>query len=137
MQLIEFYGDLFSDPRFVVGYEGVLTAMLEALVMADVAYLQVHPMTPPLYASGVRYQREPIEQEKWLSIGRVRAQGWGDCEDLAAWRAAELRRAGVQAKAVFISRVMPSGMRIYHILVLHPSGVVEDPSRVLGMERIT
>lgn len=111
-----------------------LRAALEALCGLDLAYLMRHPRTPPLMAAGVRYQREARRasgfgrREDWLTIPDVLRQGHGDCEDLACWRAAELRRRGVAAAP------MPIRTRIgWHIVVARGDGTYEDPSRELGM----
>jgi len=108
-------------------------ALLRALFEFDLEYLEMHPATPALYRAGVRYEREPEGQERWLSIPHVLAQRWGDCEDLACWRAAELVLAGERtARPVFKSRWSPRG-HLYHILVERADGSIEDPSRKLGM----
>lgn len=57
-----------------------------------------------------------------------------NCEDLACWRAAELRvRFGVQATPTFTYKVRANGSYLYHITVRLPDGRIEDPSRRLGM----
>ena len=57
-----------------------------------------------------------------------------NCEDLACWRAAELRvRENVKAKPTFIWKIRPNGGYLYHIQVKYPDGRIEDPSRRLGM----
>lgn len=57
-----------------------------------------------------------------------------NCEDLACWRAAELReRYKVDAEPTFIWKLRPNGGYLYHILVRYPDGRIEDPSRTLGM----
>lgn len=89
---------------------------------------------PPLYASGVRYRRE--RGERWMDAARVAAVGHGDCEDLASWRAAELRLAGdAHASPVFTVRHLPGGRRLFHVIVRRGDGTTEDPSRLLGMGR--
>lgn len=55
--------------------------------------------------------------------------GYGDCEDLAAARVAELRvKAGIKA----VPWLKKKG-KIWHVLVRYPDGTLEDPSRKLGM----
>jgi len=115
----------------------VLDILLPALVALDEDYLRMHPKTPPIYASGVRYEPEPPGQEQWLTIPWIlmrKAQGRGaDCEDLACWRTAELRvRAGENAKAVWSCRKTAKGT-VYHIRVKRSNGKIEDPSAALGM----
>lgn len=88
---------------------------------------------PPLYSSGVRYERETrladgTPREQWLTAPVVLLRQAGDCEDLASWRAAELRLQGIPAMAV------PKRSSVgWHIVVQYPDGTIEDPSRKLGM----
>jgi len=87
---------------------------------------------PPLYASGVRYQRE--RGEHWRSPARVVCgpDAYGaDCEDLTAWRVAELRASGADPDAR--PALYPTSKRSYHAVVVRGDGTVEDPSAVLGM----
>lgn len=83
----------------------------------------------PLYQSGVVYKREP--RDVWRHVGDVQGSGWGDCEDLAAWRAAELRVSGEDPGARVV--VYQSGPRKFHAIVGRSDGTTEDPSRRLGM----
>lgn len=109
-----------------------LEAAIEGTTLADEVYLREHPSTPPLYASGVRYQPEPRRRERWLRIPEVMSRGHGDCEDLAAWRAAELRHKGEEARVVMRSGGAPGK---WHAVVERADGGIEDPSRELGMGR--
>ena len=112
----------------------VLQIMLRNLMEIDEVHLLYHPETPGLYESGVRYMEEPPGQEDWYDIPTVLKLGYADCEDLACWRAAELRvRAGVAAMPVFKAFRRPNGSMLYHIVVALPDGSEEDPSRLLGM----
>jgi hypothetical protein len=109
---------------------GELQAALDALTAFNRGWLALHPSTSPLYQSGVRYRRE-WPREEWLAIPLVKARGFGDCEDLAAWRAAELQeRSGIPARAIPLK--VRSG---WHIVVQTGPGTIEDPSRRLGMGR--
>ena len=125
-----------------------LRTLLNALTAIDLDYLRVHPECPPLYKSGVVYDEEPIGQEDWCDVPTVIQQGWGDCEDLACWRSAELLVRNERARAkdpslpvirstpIFRWRRLNESTTLYHILCLHEIGgrqVVEDPSRILGM----
>lgn len=107
---------------------------LDALFRIDLLYLKRHPKTPHPYRAGVRYQREPKGQERWASIPKVIERGQGDCEDLACWLTAWYVSSGVDplARVTFTHRDTPHGS-LYHILCLRGSGVVEDPSKRLGM----
>lgn len=110
----------------------IFDAALEGLVRVNDRILHAaeqagHPI-PQLYESGVRYRREPVDV--WRHVGIILREGWGDCEDLAGWRAAELRRDGeTEAAAV----TYKSGPGRYHVVVRRADGTIEDPSRKLGM----
>lgn len=98
-------------------------------------YLRAVPDAPRLYQSGVRYQREPAADrgsiEEFATIPVVAGRGWGDCDDLAPWRAAELcEREGVDARPQLVE-VAP---RRWHVVVVDATGrVIDDPSARLGM----
>lgn len=91
----------------------------------------------PLYESGVRYQMEPPGEEEWLDIPSLYKQGWGDCEDLACARVAELRYQGIAAvpciKSRQVAKSSGDALTLVHVMVLWPDGTVEDPSKILGM----
>lgn len=109
---------------------GTLTALLEGLVAVNYVILSCMRNPPKLYSSGVRYEREQPGRERWLTVDQVIQAGRGDCEDLSAWRAAELRFFyGVPARA----GVYRSGNRRFHAVVFYPDGSIEDPSKRLGM----
>lgn len=107
-----------------------LTPLLQAMVDLNRRYLREH--WTPLYSSGVYYQRERRGSEQWATIPIVRRRGYGDCEDLACWRAAELQEQGSGARAIALERPRRNG-RLYHVVVRLPNGRIEDPSRRLGM----
>lgn len=102
---------------------------------------------PGIYDSGVRWRREPWagKFEEFADCATVLERGWGDCDDLAAWRVAELQEAGVPADFKIKWRIDPKTGRVklFHALVrvrpvLDPktrtvTGPTEDPSRKLGM----
>lgn len=112
-----------------------LLALYAAMQTANEAYLRAHPSTPPLLRSGVVYARESAVAEPGevlRDIPSVRRDGWGDCDDLACWRAAELVvRAGRRAQVVLI----PGGRAArYHAVVYCPdTRRIHDPSAKLGM----
>lgn len=110
-----------------------------ALAMTVIANL--HQMgsrqLPPLYQSGIRYQREkclsvavPESCERFLTAAQVLQEGVGDCDDLSCYRAGELIHTGEDPKArAFVVR---TGLG-YHAIVMRGDGTIEDPSEVLGM----
>lgn len=110
------------------GRDDIVSA-LNALTLLDLAELQQAPL-PGLYQSGVRYQREGMGREQWRTALQVLRAGAGDCEDLCAWRAAELTLAGTPARAMPVQ----VGPGQWHVVVAYLDGFVEDPSIELGME---
>lgn len=112
---------------------GILGALVEALVMADRAYLRDNPQTPSLYDLGIRYV---FNRDRWQDIPTMLRMGEGDCKDFTAMRVAELRTMGVKASVDVTSRLIlgPDGRTtMYHVRVRLPNGMIEDPSRMLGM----
>ena len=131
---------LVSFETIPSGYKlGVLEHLLEALTAANVAYLLIHPHTPNLYESGVRYEQEPDGRDDWQDIPDTIARRNGDCEDLASWRMAELRVRWRDTKSTWHITVddIPNHagelVTTYHIQIRRPDGRIEDPSRQLGM----
>jgi hypothetical protein len=86
---------------------------------------------PPLYKSGAVYAREAMggHSEKWQTCTQVAKSKVADCEDLAAYRVAELCERGEDAKV----RLSLKG-RTWHVTVKRADGRIEDPSRILGMK---
>ena len=116
--------------------EKVLLFLLEALVTADLIWLQAHPDTPSIYvgvAEGkpeLRYRRE-VDNEVWSDTPTIFKCGYADCEDLGSARVAELRKVAQDSRALhgqghdcddcnlwaapWISwRRMPNGGYLYH-----------------------
>ena len=132
---ITFVLDLFKGKEDEAASHAALKVLLNALKDVDVLYLLAHPETPSIYRAGVRYEVEPEGQEDWADIPTCIRLGIFDCEDGAAWRCAELQvKAKTGALPTFKSKQLPNGCRLYHIQVRYPNGLIEDPSRALGME---
>ena len=111
------------------------------VALACTVVLNLHQMRrrrlPPLYSSGVRYQRErclvtgvPETCERFLTAEQLLKERVGDCDDLSAYRASELIHSGLDPFAR--ARVYRSGTG-YHAIVVRGNGAIEDPSAVLGM----
>jgi hypothetical protein len=83
-----------------------------------------------LYDAGVRYKRERAGRERWKTWEELLRDHEGDCEDLAAARAAELRASGEPGARAFAREVRPGR---FHAVVRRADGRTEDPSRQLGM----
>lgn len=155
MREILFELGLFTsdDPLVRQSSERVLAALLNALLVADVEYLRLHPNTPRIYTPGLMtYEQEllpneiaakfpqcrtpckaPVHPEHWKGIEACLRDRVADCEDLACWKSSELIvRDGVRARPDFSFRKI-GPLNVYHIFVRLPDGRVEDPSRRLGM----
>lgn len=86
---------------------------------------------PTIYRAGVRYRVEPPGEERWQLPSETRAVGYGDCEDLASYRTADLIFSGEDPGASVWTYQSAPGVR--HCIVLRSNGTKEDPSRQLGM----
>lgn len=105
-----------------------LVAMLEGLTRLALVDLARHDM-PLLYESRVKYRPEPSGvRENWQRPIQTLRKGYGDCEDLAAWRAAELRREGDRGAMVDVKR---TGHKRWHAVVRRGDGTIEDPTAML------
>jgi hypothetical protein len=86
---------------------------------------------PGLYESGIVYRREEPGTEWWETaadaLGVVENRA-GDCEDLAAYRAAELRVFEDDPEAAV--RIVRTRRGTFHAIVQHGDGTFEDPSRI-------
>lgn len=132
-----------NDPEAAKMSINMLVGGVFGLMLQNIAWLRAHPNTPDLYQSGVTYKPErrrvtmgkTLEYgEEWQTIPWVIYRGYGDCEDLGSWRAAELRaKYGVKANPFIKARRMPSGFWRAHVVVRWPNGQIEDPSAKLGM----
>ena len=127
-----------DDPRVQcrIAERAQLGFALDATTAWNVLALRAEPL-PSIYDAGVVYAREPQCRtadgsermcEEFVTAHEVRRRGFGDCDDLGAWRAAELRIAGEQAQAI----PKPSAVG-WHIVVRRGDGSLEDPSARLGM----
>lgn len=113
-----------TTPEAVIGALEGLTAANRRIILRRAK--EGRPLRR-LYKSGVRYR--PEKKEVWKTVDLLQRERHGDCEDLAAARAAELQLAGIPARAVMYQ----TGPRRWHAIVKHPDGRLEDPSKRLGM----
>lgn len=103
-------------------------AALEGLVAMNEQLMSMRKY-PALYLSGVRYKTE--KNEAFRNVDEVLSHGWGDCDDLAGWRTAELHVTGEDPEAW--ADVYRTGPRRLHAIVVRGNGKIEDPSLKLGM----
>jgi len=108
-------------------HAAAVEALLEGFVRACQVIVEagLAPLDPT--QANVRYQLEPPGEEDWKLPQNVIRDGWGDCEDLAGWRAAGLRITGEDpdARAV-VARTGPGKL---HCVVMRSDGSIDDPSR--------
>jgi hypothetical protein len=118
-------------PPHIMAY--LIEGWVENLARTNYIYLQMYPDTIALYDSGVFYQEEQPGYEDFFDIPTVLDQGFADCEDLVAWRAAEYWSTGHAAKPVVSWVMLPNGDLVFHVQLQTQFGI-EDPSQVLGMQ---
>ena len=130
-------------------------SLLNWLARVNARILRENPGLPGVYESGVVYKRETTET--WSDYINLLAQGWEDCDSLAAARAGELLARGARALSrgdggyeeakrlglrriraeVFLrTRSKPDEPGLYHCLVRYRVGgrwYFDDPSARLGM----
>lgn len=124
---------LFLDRADVDRSRRALLGMMHALAYVNQTFLETYPRIPALYSSGVLYRPEAAGQEMWQDIPRCLELGYGDCEDLACWRVAELNYAGIRAAPYLKWRNSGPKSSMFHATVRWPDGRIEDPSAALGM----
>lgn len=109
-------------------------AVMEGVIEANRIFLRHHAV-PPMYSLGLKYQSEPPgTTEEFADIPTVLSRGWGDCDDLVAFRIAQLRHEGEHATPRVSWRPAANGRpRLFHVLVRRADGTIEDPSALLGM----
>lgn len=136
MDTVSFCTDLFKGhgSKATLRDDKALGYYLDLLFKLDIDYLRDFPNTPRIYQSGVVYRTEdPGIPETWCTIPVVMRKGWGDCEDLACWLAAELVVFDhKKAWPGFSTKKFP-GLILHHIKVRTSTGQVFDPSQVMGM----
>lgn len=109
-----------------------LSELLTCLTASDRVFREFHPNYPPLYSSGVYYNRTTV----WDSLPALYERGFGDCKSLTAARVAELDPSIARPVFRFSPRTDGSGEKDFHILVQRSDigdPPFEDPSKALGM----
>lgn len=111
----------------------VLNAALEASTLAN-QHLLTMGEAPPIedaIRAGVRWKPEPFSDGEHFDLAPVAAaRGWGDCDDLAPWLAADLRLRGDRGAKAFAKQ---TGPQRWHALVRTGDGEILDPSKWAGM----
>ena len=111
----------------------VLNAALEASTLANERLLQMGeaPSIEDAIRAGVRWKPEPFTDGEHFDLAPVAAaRGWGDCDDLAPWLAADMRLRGDSGAHAFAKKTGPNR---WHALVRAGNGEILDPSKWAGM----
>lgn len=120
---------IFRDAELRGADLGLVRDVVRALAAWNREYLTVYP-APRLYTGGVVYRPER-GTELWRVAPYVLADGHGDCEDLAAFRLAELGIEGDdRADVDLVSLDRWPGPPDLHVRCMTAGGV-EDPSAEL------
>jgi hypothetical protein len=130
--LLRSFNELPQDAR-----AAGIARIVDALARIDQAWLALHPEVPSLYESGVRYKERGLGLcgDDWRDIPEILKEGGSAvCEDLTAWRIAELREAGENVQPVISTTEVSKDLVVYHVRVLRANGQIEDPSLILGMQ---
>lgn len=109
----------------------------EFLFRCNIDYLLTYGASVPrFYEAGLHYRspEDACGSDIWQDIPTLLGRSFGDCKDLACFRAAELVvKDQVDAKPFVKRRFYPDGFALYHVVVQLPNGGFEDPSLALGM----
>ena len=121
-------------PDSLVG-PGTIGPALESVTRLNQVLLReglVPRLSTLLRRRRVRWKPEPPGHgEHFDAADTVASRGWGDCDDLAPYWAAELRESGIDPGArVTIKR---TGPHRWHAVVRRSDGAIDDPSAAAGM----
>jgi len=135
LQPVIFKVQLFMDRSEAerIRSQKALLWLLEGLCQVNESHFAAR-WYPPLYQSGIRYEVEEGE-EIWMDVPTLIDAGYGDCEDLACYRIAELRNGGHRASPYVTFRQIDGAFRYHALVHRYDNGRhwIEDPSKRLGM----
>jgi hypothetical protein len=106
-----------------------LTLLLVPEAVADIRKGKL----PPLYRSGVKYNKQNPQACAFRMPSDVKKRRNGDCKQLVLWRLAELAASGEKATPRVMWLNDRKGLQA-HILIRRADGDLEDPSVNLGMK---
>jgi len=116
--------DHVSPPVIDAALESVTRLNQEMIQQGQVPSWENRP-------AGIVWRPENMGDEHFDHAGTVLSRKWGDCDDLAPWKAASLRASGVDPGAT--ARVIRSTPTTYHAIVQRSDGSIDDPSIEAGM----
>lgn len=113
----------------------LLRGILVGYVVAGAEQFRRYSL-PPLYRSGIKWKRSP-SAKSWEDFAlplTIYERRWGDCDNLVVYRCSELCANGTPALPKIYWRINDGKVKIFHAEVrILKTGLVEDPSRLLGM----
>jgi len=111
----------------------LLLCALTELLVPEASRSLKKASVPPLYKSGVKYEKQNPRACAFRMPPDVLKRKAGDCKQLVLWRMAELANAGEKATPRVIWLNNKTGLQA-HILLRRADGNLEDPSVILGMK---
>jgi len=117
--------------------EKTLGAALELSTLANQGLAsrgQLPSIFEALKKKAFRWKPENFSDGEHFDLApTVLARGWGDCDDIAPWLCAELRRQGHECRPI----AYKSGDQTWHAVVEMADGTILDPSQWAGMKKPT
>jgi hypothetical protein len=115
--------------------ENVINAGLEAVTRINEQLIRSGqaPTFEQAIRNGIKWRPEPPGDERFDHAGLVTGRGWGDCDDLAPYKAASDRVTGKDPRASAI--VVRSGPSLWHAITKQGDGSTTDPSVQAGMPK--
>lgn len=128
---------MYEVGLIIVGFEDyrkkIFKELVEAWARINLLFIK-DGKVPPFYSAKIEYKDEdPDGENPFLNCLAVIKNGGADCKSLVAYRLAELWFNGIDAECVFSDYQQTSTTRLSHVLIKHPNGYIEDPSKRLGM----
>jgi hypothetical protein len=110
-------------------HAAAVEALLEGFVRCCQLCIEAGLAPPDPMDTRVEYRLEGYGQEDWKLPQNVIRDGWGDCEDMAGWRAGGYRATGEDPNARVV--VVKTGESKLHAVVERGDGALEDVCREL------
>lgn len=107
--------DEHVSPEVIDPVLEAVTRLNESMILAGQT-----PTATALVKAGAVWRPENMGDEHFDHGATIASRGWGDCDDWAPLKAAEMRATGEDPGA--IARVVPSGPNTYHAIVQRSDG---------------
>jgi hypothetical protein len=117
-----------------VNYRRIVRYNLPHLYDTKVRWVRTRPFVAPMCDGDVC--EKPEKADLWRDIQQVYRDLEGDCKDLVAIRLAErwlLGDVDARPETIRYPDALGPGYDLFHVVLVHGDGTVEDPSAYLGM----